>query len=404
MSRCVLSLAVVALTFSFAPADEFDQVRQRQELLTQKWNSEVTAALEASRRLERTDRAAAREAIQSTVNQLKDATSLSESVRGELNRRLQARLTAIPSAGPEPKSITPPRPAAKAVAGGTPIPPTFSSSSPPPGGVADTARSFIDRQNGNLSKSIETNENRANGFSSVISGIQNSAAPTDRDMAFGPNHKEMTARRAPAVNPKEEAVMSALSSTIDGDFTGRTFRQALEYITQKSGLALIPDAVSLKEANVEYDDPVNFRVGAKITVRTALRKILGDRGLSYTINEGTVNIVTTQRARESTVVRIYPIRDLVTPIQPQPQYVLGPYGNLIPVAPNTFPPGTPGVTPSFTTTMGQTIADMVRTSVDPQYWMPGAPGSVTFNEATASLVVRASAEMHFLVNGALYRR
>jgi hypothetical protein len=94
----------------------------------------------------------------------------------------------------------------------------------------------------------------------------------------------------------------------------------------------------------------------------------------------------------------------VTPIQPQPQYVLGPYGNLIPVAPNTFPPGTPGVTPSFTTTMGQTIADMVRTSVDPQYWMRGAPGSIMFNEATGSLVVRASAEMHFLVNGALYRR
>jgi len=404
MTRCVSSLAALAIAFSFAAADEFDQFRERQQILTQKWNSDVSAALEASRRLERTDRAAARTAIQSVADRLKADTGLTESVRNELDRRLQARLAAFPATTQEPKTITPPRPVSKAFAGGTPIPPTFSSSSPPPGGVADIARSFIEKQNGGLSKSMEITDNRANGFNSVISGIQNSAAPTDRDMAFAANHKEMTAKRAPAVNPKEEAVMSALATTIDGDFSGKTFRQALEYITQKTGLLLIPDTVSLKEANVEYDDPVNFRVGAKVSARIALRKILGDRGLSYTINEGTVNIVTTQRARETTVVRIYPIRDLVTPIQPQPQYVLGPYGNLIPVAPNTFPPGTPGVTPSFTTTMGQTIADMVRTSVDPQYWMPGAPGSVTFNEATGTLVVRASAEMHFLVNGALYRR
>ena len=101
---------------------------------------------------------------------------------------------------------------------------------------------------------------------------------------------------------------------------------------------------------------------------------------------------------------VYNVRDLVTPIQPQPQYVVGPFGGLVPVAPGTFPPGTPGVTPSFSQAMGQTIAEMVRTSVDPTYWAPTGPGTVTFNEATGSLIVRASAEVHFMVNSALYRR
>ena len=53
------------------------------------------------------------------------------------------------------------------------------------------------------------------------------------------------------------------------------------------------------------------------------------------------------------VVRIYPIKDLVTPVQPQPQYIYGPYGNLVPVAPNIFPPGTAGVTPSFSQAIPQ---------------------------------------------------
>jgi hypothetical protein len=406
MSRLALSFAVVAVLCPLARADEFDQVRQREELLAQKWNRDVAAALDVSRRQERTDPAGAREIINSALSQLKAAPGLSEAVRTDLTRRLQARLAAIQAAAAQPKSITPPRPAGypPVVGGGTTIPPTFSSKSPPAGGVADTARSFIDKQSGSLSKANETANNRAAGFSSAISGIQNSSVPPDRDVSFSPNHKEIAARRAPAVNPKEEAVMTALATTIDGDFTGKNFRQALEYITQKTGLVIIPEAASLKEANVEYDDPVNFRIGAKISVRTALRKILADRGLSYTINEGTLNVVTVARARESTVIRIYPIRDLVTPIIPQPQYVIGAYGQLMPVAPNTFPPGTPGVTPSFTTVMGQSIADALRTSVDPQYFGPQGPGSVTFHEATGTLIVRASAEVQFMVNGALNRR
>src|SRR5262249_42718990 len=106
----------------------------------------------------------------------------------------------------------------------------------------------------------------------------------------------------------------------------------------------------------------------------------------------------------TTVVRVYSVRDLVTPLQPQPQYVVGPFGGLFPVAPNTFPPGTPGVTPSFSQQMGAQIAEMVRTSVDPTYWGPSGPGTIAYNDLTGSLVVRASAEVHFMVGGALYGR
>ncbi len=403
MLRCVVSLTIVALGLTFARADDFVQFGQREQLLAQKWSRDVASALDVSRRLERTDSAAAREALQGALNALKAAPGLNETLRADLNRQLNARLANMPTNAPQPKSITPPRPTGFA-AGGFTAPSAGPTPTPPAGGAAGTARSFIDKQNNTLSKANDSRDDRAAGYSGVISGITNSAVPTDRDMAFNANHAAIAARRAPVVSAKEETLMKALGSTVDANFAGMTFRQALSSLSEKTGLLIIPEANSLKEANVEYDDPVNFSVNGKVTVRTILRKILGDRGLAYVVNEGTVNVVTAQRARESTVVRIYPINDLVTPIQPQPQYVVGPYGNLIPVAPGTFPPGTPGVTPSFKQQMGQTVAEMVRTSVDPTYWAPLGPGTVTFNEATGSLIVRANAEVHFMVNGAMSRR
>lgn len=410
MKRIACACAVLVLCGSFAGADELDQFRQREQLLTQKWSREVAAALESSVRLERTEPAAAREMLQTALGQVKAAPGLNETVRADLSRRLQSRLAAVPTATvAQAKPLTPPRPTSTGpltgpAAGGTPIPSTFPGATPPANSAADTARNFLDKQKGAVSSANETRDNRAAGLNNVFSGVQASSVPTDREMAFNPNHKAIAERRTTALNPKEEAVMSALRSTIDGDFTGMNFRQSLDYIHQKTGLIIIPDAASMKEANVDYDDPVNFKINAKIAVRTALRKILGDRGLSYIVSEGGINVVTIQKARDTTVTRVYNVRDLVTPIQPQPQYVVGPFGGLVPVAPGIFPPGTPGVTPSFQQTMGQTIAEMVRTSVDPNYWAPAGPGTVAFNEATGSLIVRASAEVHFMVSGALNRR
>ncbi|MEI7686084.1 MAG: hypothetical protein WCL32_13750 [Planctomycetota bacterium] len=409
MKRLVLSLSILTLSASAVFADDLDQFRQREQLLGQKWTRDVASALESAARLERNNPAAARETLQSTLGQVKAAPGLSDAMRADLSRRLQSRLSSMPVTAVPPRPLTAPQPGGVAAVGGTtPLPATFPGSTqpanPPAAGPADVARNFFDRQKSSVAKSSETRDNRASGFNGVFTGIQNSSVPTDRDMAFNAAHKDIAARRTTALNPKEEAVMTALGSTIEGDFTGMNFRAALDYIHQKTGLVIIPDAQSMKEANVDYDDPVNFKIAAKISVRTALRKILGDRGLSYIVSEGGINVVTVQRARETTVVRVYNVRDLVTPAIPQPQFIVGPYGNLVPVAPGVFPPGTPGVTPSFAQTMGATISEMVRTSVDPNYWAPAGPGTVTFNEATGSLIVRASAEVHFMVGGALNRR
>ena len=106
--------------------------------------------------------------------------------------------------------------------------------------------------------------------------------------------------------------MKILGSQMTVDFTGMTLRQGLEYLNTKTGLLILPDPQSLKDANVDLDEQVNFKSSNKLSVRSILRKILADKGLSYTVNENGVDVVTVEKARNSTVVRVYPVGDLVT--------------------------------------------------------------------------------------------
>src|SRR5207253_667559 len=107
------------------------------------------------------------------------------------------------------------------------------------------------------------------------------------------------------LSAKEIALLKAMNSTLSVDFKGNSFKEVLEYLQVKTGLTIIVDENSLKDAMVEYNDPVTFKV-QKVTVRTILKKILADRGLSYILQEGIVQVVTAQRARETMVVRSYP--------------------------------------------------------------------------------------------------
>src|SRR5205807_2178049 len=85
---------------------------------------------------------------------------------------------------------------------------------------------------------------------------------------------------------------------------------------------LIVDEASMRDAMADYDDPVSFKV-EKVTVRTILKKVLGDRGLTYIIKEGNIQVMTPKKASEHTVVRTYQVDDLVAP-SPQMQMMFGP--------------------------------------------------------------------------------
>jgi hypothetical protein len=392
MTRIVLASLFVFALAGLVRADELADIRNQQQLLAQKYSREVNVALETARRLERTDPVGARDVLQSALTGLRSASGLDEKTRQDLARPIESRLGAAAAVRPRPVQTTTQAPA--------PSPVAQSPYAPRSGTLTDTAKSFYDRakEKVDAGKAQKTDAGRA--FNGTIGGIDRpGATPTgDQSMVLAPDHKEIMAKRDVQLNKKETAVMNILSSQISVDFTGFTLRQTLEYLTTKTGLLIVPDGQSLKEANVDLDEQTNFKSNQKMSVRSILRRILADKGLSYTVNENGIDVVTIERARQATVVRTYPINDLVTPIQPQPQVVYDPFtGRLIPNIPGTGLPTQKGIA-------GAQIADLIRTTIDPSYWQPNGPGSIAFHEATGTLVVRASAEIQFMISSAIYKR
>jgi hypothetical protein len=92
-------------------------------------------------------------------------------------------------------------------------------------------------------------------------------------------------------------------------------------------------------------------------------------------------VVTQQKAREMMTVRSYPVSDLVAADNP---LFWGPIFSRAIMLQNA-----------------QRIIDMIVSSIEPAQWNTnGGPGSITFHEPSMSLVIRASAEMHYQLGGA----
>ena len=176
--------------------------------------------------------------------------------------------------------------------------------------------------------------------------------------------------RQQKLTAKEKALLKMLNSTLSVDFKDTTLKEALELIQEKTNNALpiFLDEGSLKEANIESDEPVTFKV-RKATVRTILKKILADKGLTYVIKEATIQVVTPQKAREMMVVRTYPVGDLLGSNNP----FLDPFGFQQLAAINA-------------------LINVIKTTIEPSIWEQG--GTITFFPP-GSLIIRAPAELHY---------
>jgi hypothetical protein len=98
--------------------------------------------------------------------------------------------------------------------------------------------------------------------------------------------------------------------------------------------------------------------------------------LTYIIKEGNIQVMTPKRASEYTVVRSYPVDDLVAPNQFAMMF--GPFAQHAQMLQNA-----------------QQLINMIQLTVEPSYWQPNGPGTITFYAPTKTLLIRASAEMHY---------
>jgi hypothetical protein len=337
----------------------------------------VKTTLAESRRLERTDPAAATRVLRKCLGSVEEDTSLSEAQRTGLVRQLRARLREVDETARA-------RQDANAQAARTAEKRRLDPERPPePSGQTTRAKELYDAARGKVADAAKVKGAKDAGYAATVRGTEESAVATDKAMSFASAYAYRAALRGKQqLTEKERALLKALNSVLSVDFTKSAFRDVLDYLTEKTGQPILLDQESLKEAMVEYDDPVTFKA-KKLTFRTILKKVLADRGLTYILKDGMIQVVTPQKARETLVARSYPIGDLAASLDMR------------------FPPVLRRLQ------MLQSVAqlmDLMQNSIEPASWQAnGGPGTIQFYEPSMSLVIRQTAEMHYQLGGALGR-
>jgi hypothetical protein len=349
-------------------ADDLDRIKAQSDLKAQKLIADVNAALAKSRTLEPAE---ARELLRSVLGRLEDDLTLTERQRSSLVQQVRKRLRVLIQAARAQEE-------AEVAAAKKEIAQTRTRNRTTDRstggerqnkGPSDTAKDFYKGAKDRLQTAKDLKNKKAKNLLDAQAEIDRSASQM-MEQRITPRFLAATERRQQKLTAKEKALLKMLNSTLSVDFKDTTLKEALEFIQEKTNntLPIFLDEGSLKEANIESNEPVNFKI-RKATVRTILKKILADKGLTYVIKEAAIQVVTPEKARQMMVVRTYPIGDLMG----APNPLFDPFGFQQLAAVNS-------------------LINVIKSSIDPSIWEQG--GSITFFPP-GSLIIRGPAEMHY---------
>ena len=93
-------------------------------------------------------------------------------------------------------------------------------------------------------------------------------------------------------------------------FEGSTIESVIDYLQTLSGQTILLDKQTLEAAGISYDTPINLRKMRNLTLRTVLRKVLGEVGLTYIVEKETIHVLTPAEAKKKMTVRTYYLGDL----------------------------------------------------------------------------------------------
>ena len=162
------------------------------------------------------------------------------------------------------------------------------------------------------------------------------------------------------------------------DFDRSHLNDVLQYLQDKTGVNLsVPKAV-MDEVGITYETPVTLKA-SNYTLRSVLKKVLGDLNLTYIIKDGQIQITTPERAKQTYTTRTYYVGDLAM-IGDQR---LGPIVQRAAMA---------QAIALITTSIVQNIEPSSR-----QVNNPDAGGTITFEPLTMSIIIHQTAEMHLIL-------
>jgi hypothetical protein len=382
-------LAVLAATTATRADDYFDQQRKLLAIEAQKIAADAATALESSRELEKTDAAAAKTLLEKRLREVTDSASLDDKQRNDLRKRLLDRLRDVSGtlSAQKPGDAKSKQEADKAAREER----DRMEKAKAEGQGKSLYEQSKDRVEG-AKKTLDTYGDLKATMKKNATDIALDAEKTfskQTEERFTKYFEERAKKRkdGPKLTTEEVALLKALNSTISADFKDASLKEVLEFIDAKtdSKLNIFLDQNSIKEAGVDYESKVTFK-GKSVKMRTLLKKVFGDLGLTFAIKDAAVQVITPDRIKDYMVSRAYPVGDLISPVANarMPQLAQKAY-------------------------MYNQAQDLMRTimnMVEPSSWQGMSEkgyGTITYNEGTMSIVVNHTAEMHYMLGGALGR-
>ena len=114
----------------------------------------------------------------------------------------------------------------------------------------------------------------------------------------------------------EAKILDALKQTTQCEFIELPLKDVVTYFADLHGITIVLNNRDLDEVGVNSDTPITKTLKG-ISLRSALRLILTDHGLTYMIRDEVLQITNPDAAGkpENLIRKVYPVGDLVVPIQ-----------------------------------------------------------------------------------------
>jgi hypothetical protein len=122
-------------------------------------------------------------------------------------------------------------------------------------------------------------------------------------------------------NENEERILAALDDKTVLEFTDQPLSDAIQYLKDRHDIEIQLDEKALEDEGIGTDTPVSRNISG-ITLRSALRLLLGELDLTYVVKNEVLLITTKAEAEALLVTKVYPVGDLVIPI-PQMRMRMG---------------------------------------------------------------------------------
>ncbi|MEQ1827019.1 MAG: hypothetical protein ABL921_13775 [Pirellula sp.] len=127
--------------------------------------------------------------------------------------------------------------------------------------------------------------------------------------------KNRTQKEDLKMSPAERRIREKLGEQFSASFDRRPLADAMNTISEMTGIPILIDDRSIQEEGIAVDYPISLDLkGNSISLKSALNNILERLNLTYTIKNEVLTIESSRFSKKQLIVKPYNVKDLVIPI------------------------------------------------------------------------------------------